>query len=197
MRYTGPKDRLARRVGIDLFGRGSRLTRLNVPPGMHGPRGAKKLSEYGRQLKEKQKIRFLYGLAEKQLAKYLDQAQKSSGSTGEALLKLLETRLDNVVYRLMFAPTRFSARQLVSHNHVLVNGKKVNIASYKVREGETINLDTKAQVIPEVKKTLEQEPILPSWLERRGGVGRIKSLPARQDVQEPISEQDIVEYYSR
>lgn len=198
MKYTGPKDRLARREGADLFGRGRRLTRLNVPPGMHGSKGTRKLSEFGRQLREKQKVKRMYVLSEKQFAKYVSQAQKSRTNTGEALIQLLERRLDNTVYRLGFAPTRFSARQIVSHRHVLVDGKKVNIPSYLVREGQTVALDTKAQSIPEVKKLLEVEaPEIAGWLERKAAVGRVKNYPKREQITESISEQDIVEYYSR
>lgn len=198
MRYTGPKDRLSRREGVDLFGKGNRLRRLNVPPGMHGPKGTRKMSEFGRQLREKQKVKRMYGLSEKQFAKYVAQAQKSQANTGEALIQLLERRLDNTIYRLGFAPTRTSARQLVSHAHILVDGKKVNIPSYLVREGQTIALDTKAQNIPEIKKLLEVEtPEIAVWLERKAAVGRMKNYPKRDDITDPISEADIVEYYSR
>lgn len=197
MRYTGPKDRLSRRVGMDIFGKGVRLTRLNVLPGMHGPKGSRKLSEYGRQLKEKQKMRYLYGLSEKQFVKYVGLAMKSKGNTGEALIGLLERRLDNVVYRLGFAATRPAARQLVSHAHVLVDGKVLNIPSYLTGEGQIVALDSKAQNIPEVKKLLVAEIKLPAWLERKAAVGHIVHYPKRDEIQEPISEQDIVEYYSR
>lgn len=181
---------------MDLFGKGSRLTRLGVPPGMHGPKGTRKLSEYARQLKEKQKVRLMYGLSEKQFGKYVSLALKSRGNTGEALIQLLERRLDNIVYRLGFAPTRPAARQLVSHGHVLVDGKKLNIPSYLVRESQTIALDSRAQLIPEVGKLLEQE-FSSEWLERKAAVGRVKNYPKRENIQEPISEQDIVEFYSR
>lgn len=198
MRYTGPKDRLSRREGVDLYGKGSRLTRLGVPPGMHGAKGTRKLSEFGRQLREKQKVKRMYSLSEKQFAKYVTQAQKSRENTGGMLIQLLERRLDNTVYRLGFAPTRFSARQLVSHGHILVDGAKINIPSYLVREGQTIALDAKSQNIPEIKKLLGVEsPPIVSWLERKAAVGRIKNYPKREDITEPISEQDIVEYYSR
>lgn len=197
MRYTGPKDRLSRREGFDLFGKGAKLTRLSVPPGVHGPKGFRKTSEFGRQLREKQKVKRLYGLSEKQFARYVAQAQKAKGNTGEALIQLLEKRLDNVVYRLGFAPTRPASRQLVSHGHILVDGKKVTIASFSVAEGQTVSLDTKAQNIPEIKKMLEKEVSLANWLERKAIVGRVKSLPQREDVTESISEKDIIEYYSR
>lgn len=198
MRYTGPKDRLSRREGIDLFGKGARLTRLSVPPGQHGPKGQRKISNYGRQLREKQKVKRIYGVAEKQFKKLFAQAQKVRGNTGEVLLANLEQRLDNVVYRLGFAPTRPAARQLVSHGHVLVDGAKVDIPSYQVKNGQAIALDTTAQKIPEVKKLLEDKKAkTPSWLERKAVVGRVKRLPAREDIVEPISEQDVVEFYSR
>lgn len=198
MRYTGPKDRLSRRTGVDLFGKGSKLTRLTVLPGQHGPKGGRKLSEFGRQLKEKQKMRYIYGLTEKQLKKYMTNAQKSKGNTGEALVQHIERRLDNIVYRLGFAPTRSSARQLVSHKHVLVNGKILNIPSYLVDKDETITLDSKAQELLEVKKVLLRENYtLPSWLEKKAVVGRMINYPKREEIVEPYSEQDIVEFYSR
>ena len=197
-RYTGPKDRLSRREGVDLFGKGARLTRLNVPPGIHGPRGSRRSSQYGRQLREKQKVKRMYGLLEKQFKNYVKKALGSTGNTGEVILALLERRLDNVVYRLGFAPTRSAARQLVSHKQISVNGVKVNIPSYQVRIGDTILLSSKAQKIPYVKKLLENDDIkLPSWLKKKGAAGNVASQPAREDITEPISEQDIVEYYSR
>ena len=197
-RYTGPKDKLSRREGTDLFGKGSKLTRLTVPPGMHGPRGTRTPSQYGRQLREKQKVRRMYGVLEKQFKKYITQALKSKGNTGEMLISLLERRLDNTVYRLGFAPSRSAARQLVGHRHVLVNGKKVNIPSYQVRVGETVNLTSKALGIPSIKKLLqEEETRLPSWLKRKAVIGKVSSLPKREDISEPISEQDVVEFYSR
>ena len=196
-RYTGPKDRLSRREGFDLYGRGAKLTRLTVPPGVHGPRGSRIGSQYGRQLREKQKVKRLYGIMEKQFRRYVLQALKSKGNTGEVLLSSLERRLDNVLFRLGFASTRPAARQLVSHKHVFVDGKKVNIPSYQVRLGETISLSSKAQGIPSIKKLLESESKMPSWLKRKAVVGKVQSLPKREDITEPISEQDIVEFYSR
>lgn len=198
MRYTGPKDRLSRREGFDLFGKGVKLTRLSVPPGQHGPRGVRKLSSFGRQLREKQKAKRLYGVSEKQFKKYMGKAEKLRGNTGELFLRLLETRLDNVVFRLGFVPTRPAARQLVSHKHILVDGRVLNIPSYQVKKGQTVALDAKAQAIPEIKKMLAVEvPKLPGWLERKAAVGRVKDLPAREDALEPISEHDIIEFYSR
>lgn len=198
MRYTGPKDRLSRREGFDLFGKGAKLTRLSVPPGQHGPKGSRKASGFGRQLREKQRAKRFYGLSEKQFEGLVSRAEKFKGNTGEILIQLLERRLDNVVFRLGFASTRPAARQLVSHRHILVDGKVLSISSYPIKEKETIALDAKAQNIPEIKRLLDvQEPKLPSWLERKGPVGRVKNLPKREDILEPISEHDIIEFYSR
>lgn len=197
-RYTGPKDRLSRREGFDLFGKGAGLTRLNVPPGVHGPKGSRIKSQYGRQLREKQKVKRLYGLMEKQFKKYVQQAFKSKGNTGEALLSKLERRLDNTIYRLGFVSTRPAARQLVSHRHVLVDGKKINIPSYQVKPGETITLTKTAMEMPTIKKLLEEEEYkLPDWLRRKAAAGKVERIPGRDDVPEPVSEQDIVEFYSR
>lgn len=189
-RYTGPKDRLSRRENFDLFGAGAKLTRLTVPPGMHGPKGTRGISQYGRQLREKQKVKRIYGILEKQFKKYVAIAQKSKGNTGERLLGLLETRLDNIVYRLGFAPSRPAARQLVSHRHVLVEGKKVNIPSYCVKVGQAVSLVSGAKEV-----SVSAKP--PAWLERKAVVGRMIRVPKREDLTEPISEQDIVEFYSR
>lgn len=196
-RYTGPKDRLSRREGFDLFGRGAKLTRLSVPPGMHGPKGAPKLSGYGRQLREKQKTKRIYGILERQFKNYVEQANRSRGNSGEVLLSLLERRLDNTVFRLAFAPTRSSARQLVSQGHVFVNGRRVKIPSYKVKAGDVITLTPKAQKIPTVYQLISEEKVLPSWLERKGGVGHAIRLPVREDIIEAIDEQTIIEFYSR
>ena len=197
-RYTGPKDRLSRREGFDLFGKGAKLTRLSVPPGVHGPKGFINRSRFGKQLREKQKVKRIYGVLERQFKKYVQAAVKSKGNTGETLLRLLEKRLDNVVYRLGFVSTRSGARQLVSHGHVLVNGKKVNIPSYQVTSGETVALTPKAVQIPSTKKLLDdKEYKIPAWLERKAVVGRMSRDPKREDILEPVSEQDIVEFYSR
>ena len=198
-RYTGPKDRLSRSEGFDLFGKGAKLTRLAVPPGVHGPKGSRRRpSRYRLQLREKQKVRRLYGVMEKQFKGYIEKALKSRGNSGEALLSLLERRLDNVVYRLHFAPTRPAARQLVSHRQVLIDGKKVNIPSYQVKPGETITMTAKAMEIPAIKKLLGTKKLsIPDWLARKAVVGKIKRLPVVDDVSEPISTQDIIEFYSR
>ncbi|MCX7928575.1 MAG: 30S ribosomal protein S4 [Patescibacteria group bacterium] len=200
-RYIGPKDKLSRREGFDLFSVGSKLNRLNVPPGMHGRKGFQISSQYGKQLREKQKVKRIYGVLEKQFRRYVAEALKQKGNTGEALLSFLERRLDNVVYRLGFVPSRPAARQLVSHRHVLVNGKKVNIPSYRVSEGETITLTKKGLEIPVVKQILNSSDFVkikcPSWVVREGVFGKIVSNPKREDIPEFIREQDIVEFYSR
>jgi small subunit ribosomal protein S4 len=198
-RYTGPKDRLSRREGYDLFGKGSKLTRLNVSPGMHGPKGQMRApSQYGRQLREKQKVKRAYGLMEKQFRKYVEEALKTKGNTADTLFSLLETRLDNIVFRLGFAATRPQARQLVSHRHVFVNGKRLNIPSYKAKVGDTVTLSAKAMEIPSVKKLISEDDYeTPGWLQRKAAAGNVTRQPKRDDLKEPFSEQDIVEFYSR
>jgi len=198
-RYTGPKDRLSRSEGFDLFGKGAKLTRLAIPPGVHGPKGSRRRpSRYRLQLREKQKVRRLYGVMEKQFKGYIEKSLKSRGNSAEVLLSLLERRLDNVVFRLHFAPTRPAARQLVSHRQVLIDGKKVNIPSYQVKPGEIITLTPKAMEIPAIKKLLETKKLsIPDWLARKAIVGKVKRLPVVDDISEPISTQNIIEFYSR
>ncbi len=201
-RYTGPKNKLSRKEGVNLnlkSGLSQKVERrINVLPGMHGKMGKKKVSEYGLQLREKQKVKEIYGVLEKQFSRYYKTASKSKGATGETLLALLERRLDNVIYRLGFAATRAAARQIVSHRHVLINNKKVNIPSYLVKKDEVISLDAKAQAIPEVKKLLEEKNfIMPEWLDRKAAVGKVVRLPLRADLQLNVNEQLIVEFYSR
>ncbi len=197
-RYTGPKDRLSRREGVDLFGAGAKLTRLTVPPGQHGQKGFTRTSQYAKQLREKQKVKRIYGLLEGQFKRYVAQALKSRGNTGEALLTRLEKRLDNVVYRIGFAPSRPAARQLVSHRHVLVDGKIVNIPSFEVKVGQVVSLDQTALMIPAVKQMLESKDVkIPDWLKRKAIIGKVAKEPKRDDISEPIVESDIVEFYSR
>jgi len=197
-RNTGPKNRLSRREGLDLFGKGAKLRRGSQPPGQHGPKGLRRASGFGTQLREKQKTRRIYGTIEKQFRGYFEKAKKVPGKTGEVLLQLLETRLDNVVYRLGFTPTRFMARQLVSHGHILVDGKKLDIPSYQVKVGQLIALSEKALSIPQVKLRLENPEILPpAWLSRQAHVGKVSTLPNREAIDTPINEQLIVEFYSR
>ncbi len=199
-RYTGPKNKLSRREGYNLFGSTSRSLerRLNVPPGIHGQKRRRKESEYGMQLREKQKVKRIYGMLERQFRRFFDIAGRQRGATGEVLLQLLERRLDNVVYRLGFARTRPMARQLVNHGHVLVNGRKVDVGSYLVRPGETIKMQEKSAELPGVQEALaERGGNLPGWLSREDGTGRVLRLPERAEVEPGISEQLIVEFYSR
>jgi len=200
-RYTGPKNKLARKVGEDLGLKTNALKvarRLMIRPGQHGHRGRRKVSDYGLQLQEKQKVKYIYGILEKQLSRLYKEASKNPTATGSALLGLLERRLDNVIYRAGWAPTRFSARQLVSHGHVRVNGKKMNIPSYCVKVDDVVNLKDKAMKIPYVAELLKDESITaPEWIKRKGAVAKITSLPVRDDVVERIDEQLVVEYYSR
>jgi small subunit ribosomal protein S4 len=200
-RYTGPKHRQARRLGINILEKTSQSLerRLNVLPGAHGKKGIRrKVSDYSVQLKEKQKAKKIYGVLEKQFRRIFKEATKEKGATGQALLRLLELRLDNVVYKLGFAPSRPMARQLVSHGHIMVNGKKMDIPSYEVKLDETVSIQGKALEIPVVKKLLEDKKmIMPAWVERKAAVGKIVRLPQKEDLTSEINEQLIVEYYSR
>lgn len=189
-RYNGPKNRLSRREGVDLFGKGNKLRRADVRPGQHGAKMVRRQSGYGTQLREKQKVRRMYGLLEKQFFNYFAAANKIKGSTGEALIQSLEKRLDNVVYRLGWAPTRSMARQVVGHGHIKVNGKEVNIPSFKIKVGDEIT-------IVEKMSRLKEDSSTPAWLDRHGIIGKVLRLPERSDVLEQISEQLIVEFYSR
>jgi len=200
-RTTGPKNKLARRAGMDLGLKtnSAKLSRrLNIPPGQHGRKGTRKPSEYGIQLREKQKVKWIYGIMEKQFRRYFEKATKNPAATGNELLRLLELRLDNVVYRLGFAPTRTAARQYVVHGHLKVNGQKVDRPSYQVQIGDTINLSDKATKIPIVAELLQEKgKNIPKWLETKATVGRIKGLPDREDIDADINENLIVEFYSR
>lgn len=196
--YVGPKNRLSRREGLDLFGKGNKLRRATVPPGQHGAKGAPRLSGYGSQLREKQKTKRIYGIIESQFRGYFETATKVRGKTGEVLLRLLETRLDNVVYRMGMAPSRPMARQLVSHGHVLVNGHVLNIPSYQAKVGDTVSLDDKSQNIPHVRARLDDKDLVPpAWVSRVAANGRVDRLPARSEIDIPVNEQLIVEFYSR
>jgi small subunit ribosomal protein S4 len=207
-RYTGPKCRLCRREGMQLFLKGDRcftdkcpLKRRPYPPGFHGPRRRPKLSIYGLQLREKQKAKRIYGVLERQFRRYFEIARKMPGNTGENLLSLLERRLDNIVYRLGFALSRAHARQLVSHGLVLVNGKKVDIPSYLLKEGSVISLKEKVKENPFVKLALQRRDSrpLPEWLsfDENKKEGRVLRLPERKDITYPIQESLIVELYSK
>jgi small subunit ribosomal protein S4 len=197
-RYTGPKRRLSRREGIPLTAKDVKALERKgaIPPGQHGL-GRRRPSEYGTQLREKQKAKRLYGLLERQFRGYYEKASNVKGSTGLALLEFLESRLDNVVYRLGFAGSRAEARQFVSHGHVSVDGKKLNIPSYQVKVGQTVALLPKIVDNIQVKKHLEETSALPEWLERKATVGKVLRIPVREEMESVVDEQLIVEFYSR
>jgi len=200
-RYTGPKHKLCRREGIALCNLAScPVIKKNAgPPGQHGQSFRRKPTEYGIQLREKQKVKRLYGVLEKQFKNYYNLANKKDGLTGEVLLQLLENRLDNVVYRIKLAETRQQARQLVSHGHVTVNGKKVTIPSYNVKIGDVIAHSTKAANFEFIKKLAQdtKEEKIPSWLSKKATVGKVKSSPSREHIDIQVNERLIVEHYSR
>lgn len=198
-RYIGPKRRLSRREGVALFAKDAAYIERKgaIPPGQRGTRMKRKLSEYGIQLREKQKTKRIFGILEKQFSKYYGIASKRRGNRGLALMEILETRLDNVVYRLGFAVSRPSARQIVSHGHVLVNNKKVNIPSFQVKPGCTIAILDKMLDNTQVQKSLAVQQTLPEWLERQATVGKVLRLPKREEMEQGINESLIVEYYSR
>lgn len=207
-RYTGPVCRLCRREGMKLFLKGERcytgkcaIDRRAYAPGQHGQARAKKPTDFGLQLREKQKARRMYGVMEKQFRSYFDLAARKKGMAGENLLVLLERRLDNVVFHLGFASSRPEARQLVNHGHFTINGKKVDIASYSVRVGETIAVKEGSKSSPRVKQLLENlgSRTVPGWLSLDANTvaGTVVALPTREDIQIPIQEHLIVEKYSR
>lgn len=198
-RYTGPKRKLSRREGIPLTVKDEKsLERKGaVAPGQRGKNIRRRVSEYGIQLREKQKAKRLYGLMEKQFRKYYAVAAAFKGVTGEKLLEILETRLDNVVYRLGLSKSRAGARQLVSHGHIQVDGKKVSIPSYRVKSGQTIALSGKMLDNIQVKKSLEESQTLPGWLERKATIGKVLRYPKRDEMEQAVNERMIVEFYSR
>ncbi|HEU4542470.1 MAG TPA: 30S ribosomal protein S4 [Jiangellaceae bacterium] len=199
-RYTGPITKKSRRLGVDLVGGDKSYERRPYPPGEHG-RGRQKESEYRTQLHEKQKARYTYGVLEKQFRRYYEEANKTKGKTGEALLQILESRLDNVVYRAGFARTRRHARQLVVHGHFLINGRKVNVPSYRVTPHDIIEVRPKSRDTTPfliARETHGERPV-PAWLEVIPGDMRIlvHQLPSRQQIDTPVQEQLIVELYSK
>lgn len=200
-RYTGSKNKLQRRIGEDLGLKTNavKVARvINTRPGQHGAKNKRKLSDYGTQLKEKQKLRYIYGITEKQLHKLYVEATKNPTATGAALLNLLERRLDNVVYRLGWTATRAAARQMVSHNHILVNGKKMNIPSYTVDVNDVVTVKSNFVSSPAVAERLKEESnAIPAWLERKGAAGKVLRYAERAEIREAVEEQLIVEYYSR
>ena len=199
-RYIGPKSRIARRFGEAIYGPDKVLDRRNYAPGQHGVNRRKKNSEYGTQLAEKQKAKYTYGVLERQFRLLYAQAQRTKGITGEILLQLLESRLDNVVYRLGIAPTRAAARQMVSHKHITVNGKVVNIPSFQVKQGMIIAVREKAKSLEVIAASLEGfNHAKYSWLEWNEAemAGKFLNVPAREEIPEHINEQLIVELYSK
>ena len=204
-RYTGAVCRLCRREGMKLFLKGDRcyggkcaFERRSYAPGQHG-QGRKKISDYGVQLREKQKAKRIYGLLENQFRRTYDRAEKLRGITGENLLKLLEMRLDNVVFRLGYGNSRTEARQLVTHGHFLVNGKKVDIPSYKVSVNDVISVCEKSRGSEKFKTFAENPKTLPKWLEANveNYEGKVVAAPAREDIDVPVNETLIVELYSK
>ena len=206
-RYTGPSCRLCRREATKLFLKGRKcyadkctLTKRQYPPGQHG-QARSKFSNYAQQLREKQKVKRIYGILEKQFRKYFRTAATAKGVTGEQLLQILERRLDNVVYSLNFAASRKEARQIVRHGHIRVNGRKVNIPSYLIKPDDTITLKQTEKDAKRIKATLEtyKERRVPDWLSLDESTlqGKIMRLPRREDIQMPIQEHLIVELYSK
>lgn len=204
-RYRGPRNRLARREGVDLglktsgsAAHAALLRRLKIIPGQHGQKGVRKMSDYGKQLREKQKVKRIYGVSENQLKRYFLKASRERANTAEEMLQFLERRLDNVVYRLGLAPTRASARQYVSHGHVLVDYKKVTIPSFQVEKSMVVSLKPNLLETPVVKKLLEEKNTnIVSWLKKEGPVGKIMRFPLREDITDDVNEQLIIEFYSR
>ncbi len=206
-RYRGALCRICRREGEKLFLKGDRcytekcaVERRKYPPGQHG-QGFKKLSDYGIQLREKQKVRKIYGLLERQFRRYFYEAERRKGITGERLLQLVESRLDNTVYRMGFAPNRVRARQLISHGHIVVNGKKINLPSYQVREGDSVSVKDSSRDIPEIIDSLSkvEHRGIPAWVEvdSVNHTGKVLRIPSRDEIQLPVQEQLIVELYSK
>ena len=199
-RYIGPKSRIARRFGEAIFGPDKVLDKRNYAPGQHGVNRRKKSSEYGTQLAEKQKAKYTYGVLERQFRLLFAKASRIKGITGEILLQLLESRLDNIVYRLCIAPTRAAARQLVSHCHITVDGKVVNIPSYDVKPGQVVAVREKSKSLEVIATSLDGfNHSKYSWLEWNEAekAGKYLNIPQREDIPENIKEQLIVELYSK
>ncbi len=199
-RYIGPKTKIARKFGDAIYGPDKNYDKKNYPPGQHGiNKKRKKLSEYGIQLREKQKAKYTYGVLEKQFANLFDKAQRSKGVTGEVLLQLLESRLDNLVFRLGIAPTRSGARQLVTHRHITVNGQVVNVPSFSVRPGDVVGVREKSKSLEVIQDSLGSRRVNVSWLEwdTASLAGKLINRPERDQIPETIKEQLIVELYSK
>lgn len=199
-RFIGPKTRIARRFGEAIFGSDRSFEKRNYPPGQHGQNRRKKTSEYGSQLNEKQKVKYTYGVLERQFRKIYADAKRMKGVTGEVLLSLLESRLDNVVYRLGIAPTRAAARQLVGHRHIVVDGEVVNIPSFRVKAGQIIGVREKSKSLEVITDSLASNASQKfSWLEwdKNTMSGKFLNMPERADIPEHFQEQLIVDLYSK
>jgi small subunit ribosomal protein S4 len=200
-RYTGPRTKKSRRYGVALFGPHKALERRNYPPGVHGDKGRRKQSEYATALGEKQKLRIMYGLLERQFRRYYEIALHRRGVTGEILLQLLETRLDNVVYRLGLANSRRAARQMVNHGHIAVNGRKVTIASFNTKIGDVVEVRGNAVSRQLATRGLAAMSIatVPEWLliDKDNFKGEVKRIPTREEIAPIVNEQLIIELYSR
>lgn len=197
-RYTGSKSKISRRFGEPIFGREKEIKR-STPPGQHGAKRKRKVSEYGQQLLEKQKAKYIYGMREGQFRLFFARAKAKEGKTGEILLQMCESRLDNVVYRLGIAPTRSAARQLVTHKHIVVDGKVLNIPSYIVKAGQTVGVREKDRQMIAITSSLEHRPVSGAWLtwDATTMTGTFVQVPERAEIPENINEQAIVELYSR
>ena len=205
-RYIGPVCRLCRREGMKLFLKGERcytekcaIEKRNFPPGQHGKTRKAKLAGYGVQLREKQKVKRIYGVLEDQFRRYFEAADRTRGITGETLLQLLERRFDNVIYRLGLATSRAQARQLVRHGHFQINGKKVDIPSYSLRSGDVVTIRPSSQKSTTIAHAIEEVKGrgIPGWLSFDGAAGKVVSLPTREQINLPVQEQLIVELYSK
>lgn len=205
-RHLNAKCRMCRREGVKLFLKGERCFSPKCPiekkgaqpPGQHGPKRKRKISDFGAQLREKQKVKRMYQVLERQFRRYFEKVAKKREGVGERLLQTLETRLDNVIYRLGFVPSRSMARQLVSHGHVFVDGKKVDIPSFLVKPGQVISISSRALAFPFVQKSLaEEDRPVPGWLEKKAAAGKVIRLPQREEIESGINENLIVEFYSR
>lgn len=199
-RYIGPSTKIARKFREPIFGPDKSFERKTYPPGQHGQTKKRaKQSEYSIQLQEKQKVKYMYGILERQFAKIFDRASRRTGITGENLLQLIEARLDNIVYRLGIAPTRMAARQLVGHRHITVNGKVVNIASYTCKAGDVIGVRERSKALEVITTAVTGHSNKHAWLEwdKSSLTGKILNLPSRDQIQENIKEQLIVELYSK
>jgi small subunit ribosomal protein S4 len=200
-RYTGPRVRISRRFGIPLFGHSKYLERRNYGPGMHGPKSRRKQTDYALGLIEKQKLRYYYGLLERQFRRVYQRALRRRGVTGETMLQILETRLDSVVYHLGFAVTRSAARQMVSHGHIRVNGRKVNVPSYALKVNDTVEVKDSSVSRQLAARNLElaTSRAVPEWLSLNKELwkGVVMRLPTRDEIQPIANEQAVVEFYSR